>query len=131
MKVLKSYSFKKSKSDEIISFTFQFIDISNRKNTEQPSATAISTLSTRQRKLNRRHRTAMKHQETEQKDARRHGRNNHKDTKLEMSSLLVFIRVYRLEIQSVMLVSSTVFVDYSPLTFSLIIALYCKHVNSV
>ncbi len=29
----KSYSFKKSKSDEIISFTFPFIDIGNRKTT--------------------------------------------------------------------------------------------------
>ena len=104
MKLLKSYSFKKSKSDEIISFTFQFIDIINRKNTEQPSATAIRTLSTRQRKL---HITAVKHQEAEQKDARRHGRNNHKDTKLEMSSLLVFNGIYRLKIQSVMLVFLT------------------------
>jgi hypothetical protein len=31
-----------------------------------------------------------------------------------MSSLLVFIRVYRLEIYSVILVFSTVFVDYCP-----------------
>ncbi len=36
-----------------------------------------------------------------------HGPNNHKDTITEMSSLLVFNRVYRLEIQSVMLVFST------------------------
>jgi hypothetical protein len=32
-----------------------------------------------------------------------HGPNNYKDTKPSMSSLLVFNRVYRLEIQSVML----------------------------
>jgi hypothetical protein len=55
--------------------------LSIKKHTEQPSATAISTLSTRQHKLNRRHITAMKHQETEHL-AWRHERNNHKDTKL-------------------------------------------------
>jgi hypothetical protein len=37
-----------------------------------------------------------------------------------MSSLLVFNRVYRLEIQSVMLVFSTDFVNYCPSTFSLV-----------
>jgi hypothetical protein len=38
-----------------------------------------------------------------------------------MSSLLVFIRVYRLEIQSVMLVFSTPLLNYCPsLTFSLV-----------
>ncbi len=36
-----------------------------------------------------------------------HGLINFKDTKPSMSSLLVFIRVYRLEIQSVMLAFST------------------------
>jgi hypothetical protein len=36
-----------------------------------------------------------------------HGERNYKDTKPYMSSLLVFIRVYRLEIQSVMLVFLT------------------------
>ncbi len=36
-----------------------------------------------------------------------HGQRNYKDTKPEMSSLLVFNRVYRLEIQSVMLVFSS------------------------
>ncbi len=36
-----------------------------------------------------------------------HRPNNYKDTKPQMSSLLLFNRVYRLEIQSVMLVSST------------------------
>ncbi len=34
----------------------------------------------------------------------KHGPNNYKDTKPSMSSLLVFNRVYRLEIQLVMLV---------------------------
>jgi hypothetical protein len=43
-----------------------------------------------------------------------HGPNIYKDTKSLMSSLLVFNRVYRLEIKSVMLVFST------PLTFSLV-----------
>ncbi len=43
-----------------------------------------------------------------------HGLNNCKDTKPEMSSLLVFNRVYRLDIQSVMLVFSTDFVNYCP-----------------
>jgi hypothetical protein len=37
-----------------------------------------------------------------------------------MSSLLVFNRVYILEIKSVMLVFSTGFVNYCPLTFSLV-----------
>ncbi len=37
-----------------------------------------------------------------------------------MSSLLVFIRVYRLEIQSVMLVFLTGIVNNCPLTFSLV-----------
>jgi hypothetical protein len=46
-----------------------------------------------------------------------HGLNNYKDN---MSSLLVFNRVYRLEIQSVTLVFSTGFVDYAPLIFSLV-----------
>jgi hypothetical protein len=40
-----------------------------------------------------------------------HGPNNYKDTKNLMSSFLVFNRVYRLEIQSVMLVFSTPLVD--------------------
>jgi hypothetical protein len=35
MKLSKSYSFNKSKSDEIISFTFPFIGIRNRKTTPQ------------------------------------------------------------------------------------------------
>jgi hypothetical protein len=35
MKLSKSYFFNKSKSDEIISFTFPFIDIRNRKTTPQ------------------------------------------------------------------------------------------------
>ena len=37
-----------------------------------------------------------------------------------MPSLLVFNRAYRLEIQSVMLVFSTGFVNSAPLTFSLV-----------
>ena len=41
----------------------------------------------------------------------KHGPNNYKDTKPLMSSLLVFDRVYRLEIQSVMLVFSTPLVN--------------------
>jgi hypothetical protein len=40
-----------------------------------------------------------------------HGPNNYKDTKPIMSSLLVFNRVYRLEIQSIMLVFSTPLVN--------------------
>jgi hypothetical protein len=40
-----------------------------------------------------------------------HGPNNYKDTKPQMSSLLVFTRVYRLEIQSVMLVFLTPLVN--------------------
>ncbi len=40
--------------------------------------------------------------------------NNYKDTKPSMSSLLVFNRVYRLEIQSVMLVFSARFVNNCP-----------------
>jgi hypothetical protein len=46
-----------------------------------------------------------------------------------MSPLLVFNRVYRLEIQSVMLVFSTPLVNYSaPLTFSLVhlLVYWCK-----
>ncbi len=39
---------------------------------------------------------------------------NYEDTKPLMSSLLVFNIVYRLKIQSVMLVSSTAFVNYCP-----------------
>jgi hypothetical protein len=35
LKLLKSYSLKKSKSDEIIFFTFPIIDIRNRKTTPQ------------------------------------------------------------------------------------------------
>jgi hypothetical protein len=35
MKLSKSYSLKKSKSDEIISFTFQIVDIRNQKTTRQ------------------------------------------------------------------------------------------------
>ncbi len=41
----------------------------------------------------------------------RHGPNIYKDTKSQVSSLLVFNRVYRLEIQSVMMVFSTYFVN--------------------
>jgi hypothetical protein len=41
-----------------------------------------------------------------------HGPDIYKDTKPQMSSLLVFNRVYRLEIQSVMLVFSTPLVQY-------------------
>jgi hypothetical protein len=48
-----------------------------------------------------------------------HGRRNYKDTKPEMSSLLVFDKFYRLEIQSVMLVFSTPLVNCCPSTFSL------------
>ncbi len=45
----------------------------------------------------------------------------YKDTKPQKSSLLVFNRVYRLEIQSIILVFSTPLVNYSaPLTFSLV-----------
>ncbi len=45
----------------------------------------------------------------------KHRRNNYnKDTKPQMLSLLVFNRVYRLEIQSVMLVFSTPLVKYCP-----------------
>ncbi len=44
-------------------------------------------------------------------DGQYHGRGNYKDTKIQMLSLLVFIRVYRLEIQSVMLVFSTPLVN--------------------
>jgi hypothetical protein len=40
--------------------------------------------------------------------------NVYKDTKPQMSSVLVFNRVCRLEIQSVMLVFSTGFVNYCP-----------------
>ncbi len=40
-------------------------------------------------------------------DTSDHGPNIYKDTKPKMSPLLVFYRVYRLEIQSVMLVFST------------------------
>jgi hypothetical protein len=40
-----------------------------------------------------------------------HGLNNYKETKLLMSSLLVLIRVYGLETQSVMLAFSTGFVN--------------------
>ncbi len=40
-----------------------------------------------------------------------HGPNNYKDIKPKMSSLLVFIRIYRLEIQSIMLVFSTLLVN--------------------
>ncbi len=43
-----------------------------------------------------------------------HGLINYKDTKPELSSLLVFNKVYRLEIVSVMLVFSTSFVNYCP-----------------
>jgi hypothetical protein len=43
---------------------------------------------------------------------------NYKDTKSKMSSLQVFNRVYRLEIQSVMLVFSTPLVNCCPSTFS-------------
>jgi hypothetical protein len=42
---------------------------------------------------------------------RKHGPNNDKDTNPKMSSLLVFNRVFRLEIQSVMLVFSTPLVN--------------------
>jgi hypothetical protein len=37
MKLSKSYLFKKSKSDEIISFTFSIIDICNQKTTRRVS----------------------------------------------------------------------------------------------
>jgi hypothetical protein len=47
-----------------------------------------------------------------------HGPNNYKDTKPCMSSLLVFSRVYRLEMQSVMLVFSNGFLKHFSLTFS-------------
>jgi hypothetical protein len=49
-----------------------------------------------------------------------HGRRNYKDTKPYMPSLLVFNKVYRLEIQSVTLVFSTPLVYCCPSTFSLI-----------
>jgi hypothetical protein len=51
-----------------------------------------------------------------------HGPSIHKDANLQMSSLLVFNRVYRLELQSVVLVFSTPLVNYrsAPLTFSLV-----------
>ncbi len=44
----------------------------------------------------------------------KHGLNNFKDTKPKILSLLVFTRVCRLEIQSVMLVFSSSFVNYCP-----------------
>jgi len=43
----------------------------------------------------------------------------HRSLQDEMSSLLVFHRVYRLEIQSVMLVFLTPLVNFCPSTFSL------------
>jgi hypothetical protein len=43
-----------------------------------------------------------------------HGLNTYKDTKPQMSSLLVLYRVYKLKIQSVMLIFSTGFVSYCP-----------------
>ncbi len=46
-----------------------------------------------------------------------HRPNNYKD-KILMSSFLVFIRVHRLEIQSVMLVFPPSFLNYCPSTFS-------------
>ncbi len=50
-----------------------------------------------------------------------YGPNIYKDTKPQMSSLLVvFNRVYRLEIHSVMLVFSTLLWTSAPLTFSLV-----------
>jgi hypothetical protein len=45
-----------------------------------------------------------------------HGLINYKDTKTINVSLLVFNRVYRLELLSVMLVFSTGFVNSNPLT---------------
>ncbi len=47
-----------------------------------------------------------------------HGLNNYKDTKPQKSSLLVLDIVHRLEIQSVMLVFSTSFVNYCPSNLS-------------
>jgi hypothetical protein len=44
MKLSKCYSFKKSKSDEIISYTFPFIDIRNRKTTPQLGESATLRL---------------------------------------------------------------------------------------
>ncbi len=44
-----------------------------------------------------------------------HGLSNYKDTTNKMSSLLVFNRIYRLEIQSVMLVFSTQLCKLLPL----------------
>jgi hypothetical protein len=43
-----------------------------------------------------------------------HGINNFEDVKPSMSSLMLFNRVDRLEIQSVMLVFSTGFMNYCP-----------------
>jgi hypothetical protein len=48
------------------------------------------------------------------RDGQRHGPNIYKDTKPLMSSLLVFNRVYRLEIQSVILLFSTPLVNQLP-----------------
>ncbi len=48
-----------------------------------------------------------------------HGQRNYKDTKPYMSSSLVFNRVFRLELQSVVLVCSTPLVNCCPSTFSL------------
>jgi hypothetical protein len=45
-------------------------------------------------------------------DKKSYGLINYLDTKPVMSSLLVFYRVYRLEIQSVMLLFSTGFLNY-------------------
>ncbi len=49
-----------------------------------------------------------------EKEGLKHGPNNYTDTKHLMSSLFVFNRVYRLEIQSVMLVFSAPLVTISP-----------------
>jgi hypothetical protein len=54
----------------------------------------------------------------------KHGRYNYEDTKSQMSSLLVFNRVYRLERQLVMLVFSTQLCEYCPSTITLV---YLSH----
>jgi hypothetical protein len=66
----------------------------------------VGTAAARRR---RRQRGAERGEEGEREMGREHGPNNYKDTKISMSSLLN--RVYRLEIQLVMLVFSTPLVN--------------------
>jgi hypothetical protein len=61
----------------------------------------------------------------------KHGLNNCKGTKPQMSSLMAFNRVYRLEIQSVMLVFSTGFVDYWSSNMPLTSPLLCVNKYTV